>query len=91
MKISKRLKICFEVLFLRSGHKHPAQEKQISVFQNGYSAGLDDARFEYANELESCYSEIKDKDLIIEEKHNLAMYYKTIAEKYTGEDYFKSK
>ena len=58
MKISKRLKICFEVLFLRSGHKHPAQEKQISVFQNGYSAGLEDARFEYANEIQSLKEEI---------------------------------
>ena len=60
VKISKRLKICFEVLFLRSGHKHPAQEKQISVFQNGYSAGLEDARFEYANEIQSLKEEIEE-------------------------------
>jgi len=43
----QRVKICFEVLFVRSGHAHTAQEKQLSVFQNGYAAGIEDreARF----------------------------------------------
>ena len=46
MKTSKRIKLCVEILFLRSGHKHPAQEKQISVFKNGYKAGLEDGKAE---------------------------------------------
>lgn len=37
-----RLKICFEVLTVRSGHKHVAQEKQLQTFQNGYAAGYAD-------------------------------------------------
>ena len=34
-----RLKICWEVLTIRSGHDHPAQEKDLKVFQRGYEAG----------------------------------------------------
>lgn len=36
----KRLKLCFEILTIRSGHKHPAQEKQLSTFIKGYHAGV---------------------------------------------------
>ena len=42
LTIWNRLKICFEVLTSRSGHKHPSQEKQLSLFKRGYKAGLDD-------------------------------------------------
>jgi len=34
-----RIKICFEVLTIRSGHKHTAQEKILSTFVRGYEAG----------------------------------------------------
>ena len=44
LTILKRLKICFEVMFIRSGHGHTAQEKQLSVFQRGYEAGMKDER-----------------------------------------------
>jgi hypothetical protein len=39
-----RLKICFEVLTIRSGHAHVAHEKQLSTFQRGYEAGMKDER-----------------------------------------------
>ena len=37
-----RLKLCFEVLTIRSGHAHQVQEKQLSTFQRGYCAGMED-------------------------------------------------
>ena len=37
-----RLKICWEVLTVTSGHKHSAQEKQLSTFIRGYNAGFND-------------------------------------------------
>ena len=37
-----RLRLCFEILTVRSGHAHPAQEKQLSTFIRGYEAGLKD-------------------------------------------------
>jgi len=42
LTLINRLKICFEVLTIRSGHKHPASEKQLSTFLHGYSYGFDD-------------------------------------------------
>jgi hypothetical protein len=39
-----RLKICFEVMTITSGHKHSAQEKQLSTFIRGYEAGLYDGK-----------------------------------------------
>lgn len=41
-----RVKICWETLTIRSGHAHTAQEKQLSIFQHGYHAGLKDAEHE---------------------------------------------
>jgi hypothetical protein len=41
-----RLKLCYEILTIKSGHKHSAQEKQLSTFQRGYAAGMKDARLE---------------------------------------------
>ena len=42
LTILTRFKLCFEVLTIRSCHKHPAQVKQLSVFQQGYMEGLKD-------------------------------------------------
>jgi hypothetical protein len=39
-----RLKLCFEILFARSGHKHAAQEKILSTFKRGYEAGIKDQK-----------------------------------------------
>jgi hypothetical protein len=44
-----RIKICWETLTIRSGHAHTAQEKQLSVFQRGYHAGLKDCEHEPLN------------------------------------------
>ena len=46
LTILNRLKICFEVLTIKSGHEHTAQEKQLSIFQHGYEAGLRDFEIE---------------------------------------------
>ena len=47
LTLSKRLKLCFEILTVRSGHGHFAQEKQLSTFQRGYSSGIKDAKLEH--------------------------------------------
>ena len=42
LTILVRLKICWEVMTIRSGHAHSTQEKQLSIYQSGYCAGLID-------------------------------------------------
>ena len=44
LTLINRLKLCLEILTVRSGHKHSAQEKQLSTFQRGYIAGRYDER-----------------------------------------------
>lgn len=44
-----RLKLCFEILTIRSGYKYPANEKQLSTFINGYNAGFKDNSLNYEN------------------------------------------
>ena len=39
-----RLRLCFEILTVKSGHAHAAQEKQLSTFIRGYAAGLKDGK-----------------------------------------------
>ena len=39
-----KIKLCLEILTAKSGHKHKAQEKQLSTFQRGYAAGVNDER-----------------------------------------------
>ena len=39
-----RLKLCYEILTAKSGHKHTANEKQLSTFLNGYNAGFEDGQ-----------------------------------------------
>lgn len=43
LTILNRLKICLEVLTVRSGHPHTAREKDLSTFRKGYKAGWYDA------------------------------------------------
>ena len=43
LTIQNRIKIAWEALTSRSGHAHPSQEKQLSIFQRGYDAGMKDA------------------------------------------------
>jgi len=47
LTLLNRLRICFEVLTIRSGHKHHSQEKQLTTFQNGYAAGYADKAREW--------------------------------------------
>ena len=44
LSIINRLKICWEVLTVTSGHAHTAQEKQLSTFERGYFAGRKDEK-----------------------------------------------
>ena len=44
LTIINRLKLCWEILTVRSGHSHSAQEKQLSTFQRGYCAGMRDMK-----------------------------------------------
>lgn len=44
LTIINRIKLCWEILTVRSGHSHSAQEKQLSTFQRGYGAGMKDAK-----------------------------------------------
>lgn len=46
LTLRNRLKLCFEILTVRSGHKHTAQEKQLSTFLRGYYAGLKDGKLD---------------------------------------------
>lgn len=52
LTLIKRLNICIEVLFARSGHAHSSQEKQLSTFKNGYDAGMKDKELELCDRLE---------------------------------------
>ena len=42
LTLKRRLTICIEVLFARSGHAHTAQEKGLPLFIRGYEAGRKD-------------------------------------------------
>ena len=44
LTIVNKIKLCFEILTAKSGHKHQAQEKMLSTFQRGYAAGVNDER-----------------------------------------------
>ena len=46
LTIINRLRLCWEILTIKSGHAHTAQEKQLSTFQRGYAAGLLDSKLE---------------------------------------------
>jgi len=50
LTVFKRLKLCFEIITIRSGHSHTAQEKELSTFMKGYAAGIKDAKQESKNE-----------------------------------------
>lgn len=50
LTFKKRMAICVEVLFARSGHAHTAQEKQLSTFMNGHRAGMKDQELEFKSE-----------------------------------------
>ncbi len=45
LTLLNRLKLCFEIITIRSGHKHTAQEKILSTFQSGYKCGYQDGYY----------------------------------------------
>jgi hypothetical protein len=45
LTLRHRFKLIIEILTIRSGHKHTANEKQLSTFQKGYHAGMKDAGY----------------------------------------------
>ena len=44
LTIIRRLMLCWEIITITSWHKHSANEKDLSTFMRGYSAGMNDAR-----------------------------------------------
>lgn len=42
LTIANRLRLCWEILTIRSNHRHSANEKQLSTFMRGYGAGYMD-------------------------------------------------
>ena len=50
LTLINRLRICFEVLTIRSRHKHTAQEKQSTTFMKGYNAWFKDCKLSRSNE-----------------------------------------
>jgi len=49
LTFKNRLKLCYEILTKRSGHKHPADSKSLSIFIEGYKAGMRDASYARGN------------------------------------------
>lgn len=45
LTFKNRLKLCWEILTIKSGHEHSAFEKNLSSFQNGYRAGMSDKQY----------------------------------------------
>jgi hypothetical protein len=56
LTLKRRFSICIEVLFIRSGHSHTAQEKQLSIFKNGYDAGVLDEKLGWTGTRETKYN-----------------------------------
>jgi len=46
LTIKNRLILCWEILTVKSGHVHNADEKQLSTFIRGYEAGRKDQQYE---------------------------------------------
>ena len=44
LTIINRLKLCFEILTIKSGHYYAVQEKCLSTFKRGYDAGVKDEK-----------------------------------------------
>ena len=51
LTVWNRLKLCWEILSITSGHNHTAQDKQLSTFVKGYECGMNDRH------LAACYKQ----------------------------------
>ena len=89
LTIKRRLSICIEVLFARSGHSYSAQEKQLSIFKRGYEAGFKDGAYGLVKDNHEKYNELlmavhrKHPD---ETRHHTALRYIINAEKGTEQN-----
>lgn len=75
LTLKNRLKLCFEILTVRSGHSHKAQEKQLSTFMRGYEAGRTDEKL------------IRLSDLRVRERNLMIIELKNRTIKILGHDY----
>ena len=76
LNLLNRLHLIWEIITTRSGHKHSSSSKQLSTFQQGYSAGVEDERYntkelkrqleEARKALEVVYDPICDMTFVIE-------------------------
>ncbi|NQX98030.1 MAG: hypothetical protein HRT73_09145, partial [Flavobacteriales bacterium] len=69
LNLLNRLHLIWEIITTRSGHKHSSSSKQLSTFQQGYSAGVEDERYntkELKRQLEEA-REIIDNLLVTDE------------------------
>jgi len=61
LNLLNRLHLIWEIITTRSGHKHSSSSKQLSTFQQGYSAGVEDERYN-TKDLERQLAEYKTKE-----------------------------
>ena len=64
LNLLNRLHLIWEIITTRSGHKHSSSSKQLSTFQQGYSAGVEDERYNtkaLERQLEEARGEIRER------------------------------
>ena len=61
LTIPNRLRICWEVLTAKSGHKHKAGEKMLSTFLRGYTAGMKDGKASHFSSVSGQWVSVKDR------------------------------
>jgi hypothetical protein len=67
LNLLNRLHLIWEIITTRSGHKHSSSSKQLSTFQQGYSAGVEDERYN-TKDLERKLAEANDKNTWIKKQ-----------------------
>jgi len=69
LNLLNRLHLIWEIITTRSGHKHSSSSKQLSTFQQGYSAGVEDERYN-TKDLERQLYEAREELLKYKIKYN---------------------
>ena len=62
LNLLNRLHLIWEIITTRSGHKHSSSSKQLSTFQQGYSAGVEDERYN-TNDLKRQLEEVREENI----------------------------
>ena len=67
LNLWNRVKLIYEIITIRSGHRHPTQLKKLSTFLKGYEAGMKDEKYN-TKDLERQLAEAREvaKDAIIQ-------------------------